>query len=311
MKKKLLSVILILTCFLLSGCSMNLKGYIMIQDVINLMSSCYITYNGKTNFLHLNWDGINRSVSNCFFINNNLICISTDKDILYYRIDKKEFIRKLPFLDLRDYRANTISTKINNMGDIIIVSNGIIYKYIFNTEELINLYEGFDCNFDFKNEKIRLFDHGSIVYSEKRNSILLTTVNWDTSNPKKHIRIAKIREFSLNDFSLKDITFGAKPCLTNNDSMLYISSDEKEIREFNLNTLQDVQIILKSDEPISSYMTNIKLDKIVFLTRKANYTRFDSHIWDKKNNKIKNFSDDYKSYISDIIFPEDNVNYLK
>ena len=303
--------IILFFSILLLGCE-DTHNYIIVQNEQTF--ECSYIINNKMDYIDLDFDGSFESANNCFFINNKVVCISTDYKVLYYNLKEKRFIRKIEFKKGEEYNSYfIIAVRINDSGDIIIISYGTIYKYNYKNDKLTEIYRGFDDLFNFNLENIRLFWNGSIIYCKERNSILFTIANFDTSDPNNFKRADYIKEFSLNDFSLKSIMHGSNPHISKDKTMYYISADQHEIREFDLNTFKDKRTILKYNLPIVTFIPNKNNDKIIFLNDKevygiksgSNYIVQDSKIWDEKKNKITYFSDNYYATVGDIIFPED------
>lgn len=306
-KKYFVFMILII---LLSGCI----EYSTLKVVQEVPLDCLYEYNNYKKFIFgkdINYKDC--SVTNCFFFKENLICISTWYKIYFFDSNKLEIIR---IIDLeKDKKENCyriIATKKND-NEIYIYSFGKVYEYNYQIDKLDLIYQGFDDIFPYEKYDIFYCDRAIVgyappVYCLSRNSLFFTVVEHEKRFEKG---TTIIKEFNLNSFSLSDVIKGYRPYVNNEKNVLYyISSDEKEIREMDLNTLKDKRKLFDYHLPIFYFVPNKKANKFVFIHRTwfknfiGNYSQ-SSNIWLQNSNMVINFSNRYWAITSDIIFPED------
>ena len=304
------------TSMIFASCN-QYNNYMFVQDMT--FSNCLYTFNGEERYILDNLSIYEISVTNCFFVNENIICVATEYKVRLYDIKRGDFYKVISFREgnyEKQHPEKGVSILINSYGtiatvkdrdNILIISFGEIYNYNLLTDELTLLYSGFDKLIPFPeyssfSVSTEILGRAAPAYSKLRNSFFFTY-------KQRGATIRHIKEFSLTDFTLSEVVLGSRPYVIN-DKLLYINEDESKIIEKDLNTMEDTRVILKYKHPIYYFVTNKKGDKLVFIHRsyfktiRDNYYH-DSKIWTEKDKKIRRFSDEYWSISSDIIFPED------
>jgi hypothetical protein len=334
MKKKLI-IFIILLISLISGCSENIYKYKIVQQVA---LNCLYDYKNEririfedkeTGKFPNNIKPEELRIRSCFFLNKDIICISSTKKVYFYSIKKNKLVKILSFSDEWEKNVNktgkleevssyeTIATKKED-NLIFIFCFGKIYEYDFIKDKLELLYEGFDNLFNISEEDVFFSDtvlwgKSAPSYCKAHNSFIFPVVNFKVDKKTWSMIDKKpnIKEFSLNDHKVRDIVKGWRPYVVESKNALYyISEDESKIMEMDLDTYKDKRILLEFDLPIYYFTPNKAGDEIIFIHRtrykdfKGSYSH-DSKLWNEKESKIRNFSHEYHLISSDVIFPED------
>jgi len=299
------------------SCSQYKNNYMFVQDMP--FSNCKYTFNRDERYILDKVSIYDASVSNCFFVNENIICVTGWYKVRLYDIKKGDFWKVISFEEgnyEKEHPKKGVSIPISAYGtiatlkdkdNILIISFGEIYEYNILTDKLTLLYTGFDKLFPYPENlpfwvSTEIVGRAAPTYSKLRNSFFFTV-------EKKYSKVRYIKEFNLTDFTLKDVVIGSRPYVVN-DKLLYINEYENKIIEKDLNTMKDTRVILTYKHPIYYFVTNKKGDKLVFIHRsyfktiEGNYYH-KSKIWTEKDKKIRWFTNEYWSISSDIIFPED------